>query len=80
MNPDKQQKQSKKRRWNQFIKWFCKPETLRFLLTMGLTILKIFSWSIEKLEQLIKVIEPTISRIFSWLIEKLEQLIEVIKD
>jgi hypothetical protein len=57
MSLDQQQKQSKKRQWNRFMKWFCNPKTLRLALTIGPTILKIFSWLLEKLEQLIEVIE-----------------------
>lgn len=57
MSLDQQQKQSKKYRWNRFIKWFCNPKILRLALTIGPTICKILSWLLEKLEQLIEVTE-----------------------
>ena len=50
---DKRQKQSKKRKHKQWLKWLCKPQTPRLLIKLGLVIfnlLKLLKWLIELLQ------------------------------
>lgn len=53
MNPVEQQKQSnKKQRGNEFLKWLCKPQTLRLLFNYGPTIFNTLKWLIELVKDL----------------------------
>ncbi len=46
-NPDKRQKQLKKRKYKQWLKWLCKPETLRLLFQIGPDIFRMLKWLID---------------------------------
>jgi hypothetical protein len=53
MYPEQQQKQSnKKRQQNKFLKWLCKPQTLRLLFNYGPTIFNLLKWLIELIKEL----------------------------
>jgi hypothetical protein len=47
---DKRQKQSKKRKYKQCLKWLRKPQTLRLLFQLGPVIFKLLKWLIELLQ------------------------------
>jgi lantibiotic modifying enzyme len=49
-DPDKRQKQSKKRKYKQWLKWLCKPETLRLLFQIGPVIFRMLKWLIDFLQ------------------------------
>ncbi|WP_407883135.1 hypothetical protein [Scytonema sp. NUACC26] len=47
---DKRQEQSKKRKYKQFLKWLCKPQTLRLLFQIAPVIYQMMKWLIELLQ------------------------------
>ncbi|MEH2223110.1 MAG: hypothetical protein V7L03_08265 [Nostoc sp.] len=52
-DPDKRQEQSKKRKYKQYLKRLCKPQTLRLLFQVGpviFHIVNIVKWLIELLQ------------------------------
>ncbi len=49
-NPNERQGQSKKSKYKQFLKWLCKPQTLRLLFSVGPAIYRIVKWLIELLQ------------------------------
>ncbi|MBN3899417.1 MAG: hypothetical protein HWQ41_30375 [Nostoc sp. NOS(2021)] len=44
---DKRQKQSKKRKYKQWLIWLRKPQTLRLLFQLGPVIFNLLKWLIE---------------------------------
>lgn len=48
-HPDKRQEQSKKR-YQRFLKWLRKPQTLRLLFQAGPIIFKLLKWLIDLLQ------------------------------
>ncbi|MBN3922094.1 hypothetical protein [Nostoc sp. NMS4] len=49
-DPDKRQEQSKKRKYKQYLKWLCKPQTLRLLFQAGPVIFHIVKWLVAWLQ------------------------------